>query len=210
MDLVSISSFATAGGTLVLAVSTFSAVRSANRAARTSERALLANLRPVLVQSRLDDPPQKMRWVDDHWALVAGSRAVVERVGDNVYLAVSVRNVGSGIGVIHGWFLYDDVALGQEHADTGAFRMQSRDLYIPPDDAGFWQAAVRDIEDPQHAALVDIADQRRSFSVELLYGDHEGGQRTITRFGIFAAPTDDAGWMAAAARHWNLDRPDPR
>lgn len=36
-----ISSLATAGGTLVLAVATFSSVRSANRAARVAEKSLL-------------------------------------------------------------------------------------------------------------------------------------------------------------------------
>ena len=39
-DWVTISSLATAGGTLVLAVATFASVRSANRAARTAELAL--------------------------------------------------------------------------------------------------------------------------------------------------------------------------
>ena len=42
-DWVTISSLATAGGTLILAVATFSATRSANRSARVAERALLAH-----------------------------------------------------------------------------------------------------------------------------------------------------------------------
>ncbi|MEY2476019.1 MAG: hypothetical protein QOG87_1334 [Actinomycetota bacterium] len=53
-DWATISSLATAGGTLVLAVATYASTRSANRAARVAERALLAGLRPVLVQSRLE------------------------------------------------------------------------------------------------------------------------------------------------------------
>ena len=48
VDWVTISALATAGGTLVLAAATFSAVRSSNRSARVAERALLAGLRPVL------------------------------------------------------------------------------------------------------------------------------------------------------------------
>jgi len=36
MDWVTISALATAGGTLILAVSTFASVRSANRAARAA------------------------------------------------------------------------------------------------------------------------------------------------------------------------------
>jgi hypothetical protein len=45
--------------------------------------------------------------------------------------------------------------------------------------------------------------------VDVLYGDHEGGQRTITRFGFWPRDDDDL-WIATAARHWNVDRPDPR
>jgi hypothetical protein len=45
-------------------------------------------------------------------------------------------------------------------------------------------------------------------AVDLLYGDHEGGQRTISRF-VFNA-REDGHWIVVVARHWNLDRPDPR
>ncbi|MEA2267198.1 MAG: hypothetical protein QOE27_2781, partial [Solirubrobacteraceae bacterium] len=63
-DWVTISSLATAGGTLVLAVATFSAVRSSNRSARIAEQALQEQRRPVLVHARLDDPVQKIMYVD--------------------------------------------------------------------------------------------------------------------------------------------------
>ena len=42
MDWVTASSLATAGGTLVLAVATFAAVRSSNRSARLTDVRLLA------------------------------------------------------------------------------------------------------------------------------------------------------------------------
>ncbi len=47
---VTISSLATAGGTLVLAVATFSSVRSANRAAWVAEDSLLAGTQPLLMR----------------------------------------------------------------------------------------------------------------------------------------------------------------
>ena len=46
-DWVTISSLATAGGTLVLALATFGSVRSANRSARVAEESLLASVRPL-------------------------------------------------------------------------------------------------------------------------------------------------------------------
>ncbi len=87
----------------MLAVATFAAVRSSNRSARIAEAAFQVNLRPVLVTSRLDDPIQKIRWVDDHWAHAGGEQASVEMVDGSIYLAISVRNVGSGLAVIFGW-----------------------------------------------------------------------------------------------------------
>ena len=59
-DWATISSMATAGGTLMLAVATFGSIRSANRAARVAERALLINTRPLLVAAHPEDPVQKV------------------------------------------------------------------------------------------------------------------------------------------------------
>ena len=50
-DWVTISSLATAGGTLVLAVATFAFVKSANRSARVAELSVMASLRPLLMPS---------------------------------------------------------------------------------------------------------------------------------------------------------------
>lgn len=209
---VTISSFATAGGTLVLALATFASVRSANQAARTAERALQVNLRPLLVPSRPQDPPEKMMWHDRHWATIPGGRAGVEYADGNIYLAMSLRNVGSGIAVIHGWW----TSATWEVADAGHgapddFRMQTRDLFIPAGDTSFWQGAIRDETDPDYPGLVESITLRRPISIELLYGDHEGGQRAISRFGLIPrSDEDDPGWMCTVIRHWNLDRPDPR
>ena len=98
-----VSSLATAGGTLVLAVATFSAVRSANRSARIAERSFEIGLRPILAPSRLEDPPQKVMFHDRHWVVLEGGRAVVEVVDGVVYLAMLVRNVGSGMAIIESW-----------------------------------------------------------------------------------------------------------
>jgi hypothetical protein len=45
-------------------------------------------------------------------------------------------------------------------------------------------------------------------TIDLLYGDHEGGQRMISRFALSATPK--GSWLAVVGRHWNLDRPNPR
>src|SRR5947209_9905265 len=132
-DWATISSLATALGTLVLAVATFAAVRSSNRSARLAEVALQEQRRPVLVPSRFDDPVQKIMFVEGHWVRAAGGRAVAEHVDGNVYLAISLRNVGSGIGVLQAWSIRrGTVASAREmptHAPLEQFRLQTRDLY---------------------------------------------------------------------------------
>jgi hypothetical protein len=207
-DWVTISALATAGGTLVLAGATFASVRSANRAARVAERSLLAGLRPLLMPSRLDDPPQKVGFQDDKWFYVPGGGAAAETTDEAIYLAVALRNAGAGIAVLHGWYFYPEVQLGDAHASPGEFTRLTRDLYIPANDIGFWQGAFRDPTAGVFNRARTAIESRTRLMVEILYGDHEGGQRTISRYVL--TPREDGSWLAAIARHWNVDRDDPR
>jgi len=208
-DWVTISSLATASGTLILAIATFASVRSANRAARVAEQGFLVGQRPLLMPSRLDDPPEKMMWGDEHWAHVDGGRASVELVDGNVYLAMSLRNVGSGTAVLQGWRAEPRLPeVTMQTPDPETFRPQSRDLYVPSGDVGFWQAAIRDASDVDHGWVRDSIARRTLFMVALLYSDHEGGQRAIGHFTL--APGDGDQWICSVVRHWNLDRPNPR
>src|SRR5438105_3570467 len=141
-DWVTISSLATAGGTLVLAGATFASVRSANRAARAAERSLLAGLRPVLMPSRPEDPLQEIDFADERRVTAAGGGAAAEATDTAVYLALSLRNVGTGIAVLHAWYLHPQRLLGDERPPLDDFRRLSRDLYIAAGDVGFWQGAL--------------------------------------------------------------------
>jgi hypothetical protein len=141
-DWSTAASLATALGTLVLALATFVAVRAANRAARTAEYSMQIGIRPLLMPSRLEDTVQKIMWGDEHWAQLSGAGAVAEIADDNLYLAMSVRNAGSGVAVIHGWHLVlQDLHQDHPHAEPDEFRRQLRDLYVSGDDVGFWQGA---------------------------------------------------------------------
>ena len=210
-DWVTISALATAGGTLVLSLATFASVRSANRAARVAERSLLVGLRPLLLPSKLDDSPQKIGFVDDKWFLAGGGRGIAEADESAIYLAIPLRNVGSGIAVLHGWTFFTTEELGtilDTHRDPSEFVRLTRDLYVPVGDVGFWQGTFRNPEAPEFAEAREGIERRLALIVDLLYGDHEGGQRVITRFAL--RPLDGEGWTVTAARHWNLDRADPR
>lgn len=214
-DTGTIASLATAGGTLVLALATFSSTRSANRAARVSEQALQVGLRPLLFNARPQDPPQKVGFIDDHWLLLRDGLAAVEELDGSLYLAIPLRNVASGIAVLHGWHLWTQRERGAipPLTDGEAFRRLQRDLYVPAGDNSFWQAAVRDPADPLYAPLRDAIHARNGISVDVLYGDHEGGQRTVTRFHLTPRSKDEQEpwlWLCSTSRHWNLDRADPR
>ncbi len=211
VDTATVASLATAAGTLVLAVATFSAVRSSNRSARIAEGALQEQRRPVLAQSRLDDPKQKIMFLGGHWVSADGGRAVAELSEGVVYLAISLRNVGSGIAVCQGWtvFLADDAVTRGSHARLEDYRLQARDLYIPSGDVGMWQGALRNPDDPVRIQLAGAIEQRRPLMVELLYSDLVGRERTISRFGLFPMPANDV-WLAGLNRHWFLDWEGPR
>jgi hypothetical protein len=209
-DWATISSLVTGAGTLVLAIATFASVRSSNRSARIAEAALQEQRRPVLAPSRLDDPVQKLMFVEGHWVSAAGGRAAVEHVDGTVYLAISLRNVGSGIGVCQGWVVSAGLASSRNmptHAAENEFHLQTRDLYVPAGDIGMWQGALRNPDDPVRAAVAVAIDAREPLSVELLYSDQVGLQRTITRFGL--VPAVDS-WLTSVTRHWYLDWDGPR
>jgi hypothetical protein len=208
-DWATISSLATGAGTLVLAVATFASVRSANRSARLAELALQEQRRPLLVQSRLDDPEQKIMFVDGHWVHTAGSGGVAEHQNGIVYLAMSLRNVGAGIGVLQGWRVHAErLAAAEDHSAAEEFRVLTRDLYIPAGDIGLWQGALRDDSDALHGQVVAGVRDRVPLTIELLYSDQVGGQRTITRFGL--TPVGEDRWLTAVTRHWYLDQHGPR
>jgi hypothetical protein len=208
-DWTTISSLATAGGTLVLAGATFAAVRSSNRAARATERALLAGIRPVLLPSRLQDPPEKIPFQDDHWIKVPGGRAVAEVTDEAIYLAMTLRNAGSGVAVLDRWDLSTEALTGDStFRDPAHFHRLTRDIYLSGGDLGFWQGALRDPTEPLFAEARTAIEERRRITIDLLYGDLEGGQRTVSRFAIL--PGSDDSWITVVSRHWNLDRHDPR
>jgi hypothetical protein len=214
-DTSTIASLATAGGTLVLALATFSSTRSANRAARVSEQALKVGLRPVLFNARPQDPPQKVGFIDDHWLFLQDGLAAVQESDGNLYLAIPLRNVASGIAVLHAWYVWPERVRGEAPAPViEDFHRLQRDLYVPAGDVSFWQAALRDSSDPLYQRLHTAIADRTPIRVDILYGDHEGGQRTITRFYLTPRthPLEQEPWLwvCSTSRHWNLDRADPR
>jgi hypothetical protein len=205
-DWVTISALATAGGTLALAATTYASVRSANRASRVAEQALLADLRPLLVESSENDPVQHVNFVEVTALPVPGGGAFVGEVDGSLFVVLSLKNVGPGIAVLHGGLVYpDNVPARPDHAPVEAMRMLQRDLYISSGGLGYWQIAFREDTDHRRQLLETIRDG--TVAAEVLYGDYEGGQRVITRF-VLRRFAD--GWQVSTIRHWQIDRQDVR
>jgi hypothetical protein len=213
------SSLATAGGTLVLGVATFAAVRPANRSALIAERSFQIGLRPILAPSRLEDPPQTVMFRDRHWVELEGGRAVVEVADGVVYLAMLVRNVGNGMAIIEAWQPFAGQRKGDDHwGSVDDFRPQTRALWVAPNDVAFWQGALRDEMDELHEAVAaGVAEG--AVTIDLLYLDHEGGQRTVSRFTLIrreghpsekgeASEDEDRSrqeWWVSLSMHYTLD-----
>ena len=110
--------------------------------------------------------------------------------------------------MLQGWHPWPDLVTADvDHPPPDDFRRQVRDIYIAPGDVGMWQGALRDANEDVFGGIAAARRKRRPFTIDLLYSDQVGGQRTISRFGML--PGDD-GWLAAASRHWYLDAPAPR
>ena len=220
-EWATVASLATAVGTLVLAVATFASVRSANysaraadraarvaeQSARIAERSLLAAERPLLMSSRLQDPEQKIPFQEGRFLRVTGGAATLEVADSAVYMVISVRNVGTGLAVMHGWHIEGGVLPQLTHPPLEDFTAQTRDIYVAPGDIGFWQGALRDPAAAQFKAVAGAVEAGDPMMLSVLYGDWEGGQRVVSMFALRRA---NDRWFTSTGRHFNVDRPDPR
>ena len=107
--------------------------------ARIAERSLMAAERPLLVSSRLQDPEQKIQFLEGRSLRVAGGAATPEAADGVVYLVISVRNVGTGLAVMHGWHVEVTGQPQQTHPPLEDFTTQTRDIYVASGDIGFWR-----------------------------------------------------------------------
>ena len=214
-DWVTLADIGTAAGTLVLAGATFAAVRASVRSTTIAERTLLAGQRPVLAPAGPDDPAASVQFADGMVFPVGNGQPLVQRDTGIIYLAIPLRNVGAGLAVLRGYQLQGESAThvaddprgparhlrGDPPPQPRAFSPQQRDLLISTRRAGFWQAALRDPGTRLHEEVTRAIATRGRVTVDILYGDHEGSQPSVTRFVLL--PEADS-WRCHATRYWSL------
>ena len=68
---------------------------------------------------------------------------------------------------------------------------------------------MRDHAEPGYDDVMTGLRENRNLWIDVLYGDSDGGQRSIVRMLLATAP-EGAGYRATVLRYWNVDRADPR
>jgi len=205
----------TAAGTLGLAGATLVAVSASARSTRIAQRALLAGQRPVLAPAGPEDPADSVQFADGRVFPVGNGQPLAVADASVIYLAIPLCNVGAGLAVLRGYHLRGEPASDVAQDPRGpaqhlrgdlppqaqAFSPQQRDLLISTRRAGFWQAALRDPKTRLYQEVTQAIGTRGRITVDVLYGDHEGGQPSITRFVLLP---EAGSWRCDATRHWSL------
>ena len=173
----------------------------------------------MLVTSRLEDPEQKIRWIDDHWALLEGSQGVASSWST---ASVVSRHLGAQRGPGPGRDLRVGGAAGVPAQSPDCPSRGGRGLPARrrgtstslAGDIGFWQAppSARPDRSGSTRIIRTCIEEVEPFTIEVLYGDTRG--RSADDHPLRDDPQGTPGtrrkWFPAVARHWNLDRPDPR
>ena len=137
---------------------------------------------------------------------MCGGEATLEVSGDAIYMALAARNVGTGLAVLHGWYVQDGLPTSRSHPPVEEFTSQIRDIYLPPGDIGFWQGALRDPADEVFKTVATAIETTEPLTVNILYGDFEGGQRVISQF---ALRYEEQRWLVSSGRHFQLTGQNP-
>jgi len=142
-------------------------------------------------------------FADRHWVTLKGA-------GGSSTSPCWSGNVGNGMAVIQSWLpIAGQRTSADEWGAIDDFRAQTRSLWIAPGDVAFWQGALRDpAEEPFDPIRQAVADG--AVTIDVLYRDREGGQRTMSRFTLVRrdGEGDDEGcdWWVSLGMHHELDR----
>src|SRR5262245_20634735 len=131
--------------------------------------------------------------------MVCGGEATLDVSDGTIYMVISVRNVGTGLAVLHGWHVQTGLQTSRSYPPAEQFTGQVRDIYLPPGDIGFWQGALRDPAAEVFAVVHAAIETREPLTVSVLYGDFEGGQRVISQF---ALRYEQQRWLVSSGRHF--------
>ena len=170
----------------------------------------------MLTTPRRDDPALEVQFADGRVFETGWGDALVRCETGIIYLALHLRNGGAGVAHLAGYRLEPESApsvtddprglarhrRGDPAPEPSAFTEQQRDLYITAGDLGFWQAALRDPTAELYTAMSGAVTSLGRVTIDVLYGDIEDGQSTITRFVLL--PSEQDKWRYDVTHRWRL------
>jgi hypothetical protein len=156
-----------------------------------------------------------VQFADGRVFSVCTGQALVHDEAGIIYLAIPLRNEGVGPALLRGYRVEGEVRSevtrdprdvarhlrGDPPPQAESFSVQQRDLLISTRRPGFWQAALRDPATSRYKEIKRAIESGGRITVDVLYGDHEGGQPAVTRFVLLP---DAAAWRFDAVRYWSL------
>jgi hypothetical protein len=114
-----------------------------------------------------------------------------------------VLAAATSASVIGAWQPFAGLRTGDGLDDADGFRQQNHSLWVPVGDVVFRRGSLRD-ETEDSRRIITEADGAGALGGDLLYRDHEGGQRTVSRFTV--VPDADGGrWWASTSRPVGFD-----
>lgn len=200
MHWVLISSLATAGGTLVLASPPLHlSVRRTARRGRPRDHFWPGCTRCWWRRASRTRLRRLRSWTTTGCEWMAATASPRSRPTRSTWRSQFQRR--SGIGVPHGWMFVEERPTADVRVPNPAdFHRLTRDIYVPAGDTGFWQRALRDPGSDEFIRVSRVIGGRQQFWIDILYGDFEGGQRSISMFSF--VPVREQEWLATVGRHW--------
>jgi len=207
--------------TTLLAIVTFALVCATYLMAQTAKRQFGRQLLPILIPSRIRDPIRKVYFSNNTWQMLYGDQVLVDSV-DTLYVAIPLRNIGSGTAVVRGLSIPDvgpdDDALPRRRPSLKNLIAAKTDLLLGPGDISHLSIdSEAQTADRQRHALqtqVERIDRDSGVYLDILHCDHVRRQHNITRIELAqvseksssSGTTSGAEHIARAVKHWPLRR----
>jgi hypothetical protein len=156
-----------------------------------------------------------VQFADGQTFPVGGRHALVHKETGVIYLAIPLCNVGTGLAVLRGYRLQGETASDVTQDPRGVAQHRRGDLAPPaavllaaaagPADqrkpGRFLAGALRDPATPLYKEIALAVDTGGRMTVDVMYGDHAGGQPSVTRFVMLP---EAGSWRCDATRYWSL------
>jgi hypothetical protein len=196
-DLVA-ATIALAGTTMLVAV-------PAAWSALLSARQMKRNLLPIITPARPDGSKRVARFTPAKHVVLENADSFSQEDGERVYLAVCVRNIGSGVAVVRGVDANSTDEVKELAPDgipalRGLVRSE-RSLYLGPTEAAYLTMWATSSSSAGFDVVRRTVPAKGDLLLDLVYCDHAGRQLTVSRIELRWA-SDANRYVARLVKYW--------